>query len=102
MRAQKPAKGVMKTGDNMFRINCECGIDDHSIEVWIEVMDDPEDSMKEIEVCVKSYTPFSSFWKRLKIAWNVIFKGYDEKHTYTILDKQAATNFAHILLGKYK
>ena len=100
MRAQKPAKGVMKTGENMYRINCECGTDDHAIEMWVEVLSDPQDGYKDIEIFVKSYTPISSFFKRLKIAFNVIFKGYDEKHTITILSPQAATNFGNLLLGK--
>jgi hypothetical protein len=103
MEFQKPAAGIMLTRDlgnaKYYRVMCECG--DPNDDIMLEVGSD------DIEITVHVWTNTKSNWwanawykrifNKLVITWRLWVHGSIETESWTILNKQAAFNFAETL-----
>lgn len=100
MKSQKPAKGIMLTGEwedaKAFHIECDCTDPDHTVEMWIEV--DGESDLPEL-VTVSFYVKTTNeFWRegysRIRAVWDILTKGVHTQSNTLLLNKQAALNMA--------
>lgn len=78
-----------------FRVSCDCHTPDHDVNAWIEVaQDEPHIT---VTFYAELWTPVSSWWQRVKIAWNVMVHGVHRQEHDLMLREQAARNFAAAL-----
>jgi hypothetical protein len=124
MKAEKPAEGIMKTGDysdsKFYKVVCGCGQPDHDIDFEVEAA--------ETGVNVNTYiTAKTDFWTetvkkrydidnpylqeldwtlkdivngvvtRLKLTWTIWTKGYVRCETTIAMSEQQALNYAETL-----
>lgn len=96
MKPEKPATGVLKTGDfgdaMFYHIHCDCGSDDCAHEIEVEADD--------IHVQVHIYHNQHTKWwnkNRWKQIWQILTQGYAEMQTTIILDEQTALNYSATL-----
>lgn len=96
MEVEKPAEGIMKTGDwgdsKSYKIACDCGSNDHTHDVWVEADD--------TGITVTTYTQQKSKWwamNRWQTIWRLITRGYIEYDASIIMSKQQALNYAKTL-----
>jgi hypothetical protein len=96
MKAQKPAEGILKSGDwgdaKSYVIPCSCCGTDCEHNVWVEA--------DETGVSVTTYTKIKSQWwkfNRFQIIWKLLTKGYVEYEGSVILTQQQAINYAETL-----
>ncbi len=99
MTPQKPAQGIMQTGDYVgaksFQVACDCGSDDHAAKMWIEVQSDKDFPSVEVSFYVTTWTPIWGSWReRLRALYEILFTGVHKQEHHLILDKQSAINFA--------
>lgn len=103
---QKPATGIMQTGEypdaKVFKVACACFNPEHDVDMWIEV--DTEDTYGvQVNFYVTATTPF---WKegfsRIKTAWNVLTKGVHKSEHTMLLHEQAAMNLAFAINDNIK
>lgn len=81
-----------------YHINCDCGSEDHAVNMWIEVNNDKETQDVEVGFYVETWTPFwESGFNRIKTAWNVLVYGVNRQEHHLILNRQAALNLAKVL-----
>lgn len=96
MKAQKPAEGIMKTGDwgsaKSYKVVCDCGQPDHDHNVWVEA----EDTGVNVNIYVEVKSPHWNV-NRLKKIWHLITKGYLQHETTIIMTEQEALNYAETL-----
>jgi len=99
MKAQTPAKGILKTndwGDSMsYQVVCECGDANHDHNVWI-VWIEADDT----GVTVVTYTQQKSKWWKLnrwQKIWTLLTQGYIEYEASIIMGEQTALNYAETL-----
>ena len=96
MEYQKPAEGILKTGElgdsKWYHICCDCGSDECSHEVSVEA----DDFGIQVNIYVKNHT---RWWEkdRWRQIWQIITKGYAEMETTIILNEQTAFNYAETL-----
>ena len=96
MEFQKPAEGILKTGecgDAMFyHIRCDCGGDDCTHEVEVEA----DDFGIQVHIYVKNHTRWweKNRWKQI---WQIITKGSAQMDTTIIMNEQTALNYAETL-----
>lgn len=110
MKTQKPAHGIMQTGDwndaRSFRVSCDCQSTDHDVNMWIEVNRDTEDpKLADVEVSfyVTTWTPLWDGWgQRFKAAFDILFNGMYKQEHHLILNKQSAINFADAIKTSVK
>lgn len=101
MKAQKPAEGILKTGqwgDAMsYHVVCGCGQPDHSHNLWIEA----EDTGITVTIYADVKSPWCSMnrWKQM---WTLLTKGYLQHETVLTMDKQTALNYAETLKNAIK
>lgn len=126
MDPQKPAEGISLTAkfeDSVFyRVDCQCGNPDDAIDFIVEIDSDVQQVTVSTHTTQK--TPWWNevvkprydidneflqgvnwFWSgfinglftRLKLTWNVWVHGYVNYESYTCMNKQQATNYAHAL-----
>lgn len=96
MEVERPAEGIMKTGDwgdsKVYKIACDCGCNDHIHDVWVEADD--------TGVTVTTYTQQKSKWwtmNRWQTIWRLVTRGYIEYEASIIMSKQQALNYAKTL-----
>jgi hypothetical protein len=96
MTPEKPAQGILKTGDFgdsiWYHVRCSCGSDDCSHEVNVEA--------DEVEVSVHIYANNHTKWwekNRWQQIWQILTKGYAEMQTTIVLEEQTAINYAAAL-----
>jgi hypothetical protein len=103
MEYQKPAEGIVLTqdfGDSKFyTVLCSCGNSDDELRLEVEADD--------FGVTVHVWTTTKSKWwdnawynrllNKVKMTWNIWTKGYVEVESWTLLNRQAAFNFAETL-----
>jgi len=96
MKAEKPAEGILKSGDwgssKSYTVVCGCHDPDHEHTVWVEAED--------IGVNVNIYVNVkSNFWSlnRWQQIWTLITKGYLQTETTIIMSEQQALNYAETL-----
>lgn len=101
MKAQKPAEGVLKTGDfgdaMFYHIHCDCSSEDCAHEVKIEADD--------IHVCVHIYhVQHTKWWQknRWQQIWQILTKGYAEMQTTIVMNEQTALNYSEVLKSATK
>lgn len=96
MQEEKPATGIMKTGDYgdaiFYNIACSCGNhdDDHTIEVEVDSMN----------IQVHCYVTVHTKWwekNRWKQIWDILTKGYTEMQSTLVMNEQTAYNYASVL-----
>lgn len=98
-QAEKPAKGIMKTGEYSqtegYYIACDCHSVDHAVDMWIEVSNDQDVQAVQVEFLVNMSLPFwSSGFSRIKSAWQTLIHGnYTQSHAL-LLNKQTALTLA--------
>lgn len=96
MEAQKPAEGILTSGEygdaKFYHIQCDCGGDECSHDVQVEV----DDFGVQVHIYVKVHT---KWWKnaRWKQIWEIFTKGYAETQTTIVLNEQTALNYAETL-----
>lgn len=117
LTAQDPADGVMKTGDSMYRIACNCGTPEHDVTMSVDLDDRDMPS-------ITFYTQTSTTWwkqpfkitytegwplwqaklflnaaiNKVSLVYDVLFKGRVEFETVVILTRQQCLTLAEILL----
>jgi len=101
MKAEKPAEGILKTGDfgdaMFYYVACDCTDADcaHTIEVEAD----------DMHVQVHLYSNHHTKWwekKRWKQIWQILTKGYAEMQTTIVLREQTALNYAEALKSAMK
>lgn len=129
MKAEKPAKGILKTGDygnsKWYQVVCGCGQPDHSLTVEVEADDCginvntyvtvktdywTENVKKRYDIDNEWQQEFDWFWKdlwnglvtRLKLTWTVWTKGYIKAETTIAMTEQQALNYAETLKSAIK
>ena len=107
MKAQKPAKGIMLTGDysnnaspaKNYHVECECSSSDHSVSMWIEVDSDSETQDIQVGFFADTWTPWwDKYHNRFKCIWQLLTTGVIRYEHHMILSKQSAVNFANVIL----
>ena len=124
MKAEKPAEGIMKTGDygnsKWYQVVCGCSQPDHTLTVEVEA----EDTGVSVNTYVLAKTDYWSetvkkrydidnpwlqefdwtvkdiingFVTRLKLTWTVWTKGYIRCETTILMSEQQALNYAETL-----
>lgn len=129
---EEPATGILKTIENdfgksysvMYKISCDCGSDDHTVDMEIEVEDNKiqvnlfstattnywtnywHDSNWKSPWLYQIYRVFGGFVnslsRKVSITVDVWFKGYSEVSSHHILSEQQALNVAHVLQNGIK
>ena len=96
MKAEKPAKGILKTGEfgdsKWYHIRCDCGNEDCAHDIEVEADD--------IHVQVHIYhVQHTKWWQknRWQQIWQILTKGYAEMQTTIVLDEQTALNYSATL-----
>lgn len=126
MQAQKPARGIMETGEwkdaRSYLITCGCGTPEHSHQVFVESQPDTRDVT--VTIYTTEYTSFSGeplrlrydiendwlqsidwAWKRAvngvirrcRLTWQLWWHGEVQYEADLILDRQTAINYAQAL-----
>jgi hypothetical protein len=96
MKAEKPAVGILKTGEwgdsKWYHIRCECGSDDCSHELNVEA----DDIEVQVHIYAKNHTKWweKNRWQQI---WQILTKGYAEMQTTIVLKEQVAINYAETL-----
>ena len=101
MRAEKPAKGILKTGEfgsyKSYHVECECGSPECAHKLAVEADD--------MEVTVTIYLTLRTRWynmSRWKQIWTILTKGYLDTESTLVLNEQAALNYAATLKSAAK
>lgn len=96
MKWEKPAEGIMKTGDwgltKTYHIRCECGSSECTHDVWIEADD--------MQVTVTTHLTMRTKWhnmSRWKQIWTILTKGYLDTESTLVMNRQTAMNYAATL-----
>lgn len=97
MKWEKPAEGVMKTGEygsyKSYHIRCECGGSECAHDLWVE-------ADKDTGVNATVYLTLHSKWNsmsRWKHIWSILTKGYVKTETTLYMNRQTAMNYAATL-----
>jgi hypothetical protein len=96
MKAQEPAKGILRTNDfgdsKWYQVVCDCGDNDCTHTIAVEAED--------YGVTVTVYTQQkTNFWSKTRWhhIWQLLTKGQACFETSIVLDKQVALNYANVL-----
>lgn len=96
MKAETPAKGILKTSDfgtcKFYHVHCECGSEECAHEVCVEADD--------MNVTVSIFVTLRTKWyeqSRWKQIWSVLTKGYIDSQSTLVLSEQVALNYAETL-----
>ena len=84
--------------DSLLYTTCECTVFSHSARYSICNNDKSFPPELSIELCINDY---DSFWKRLKLAFNFIFKRYRYGVTEVSLIRRVDTNKIINFIKKY-
>lgn len=102
MNAEKPAKGIMKTGEydmtEGYYIACDCHSTEHAVEMWIEVNKDDDLKAVSVEFFANMSMPiWQEGFSRIRAAWDVLIHGnYTQSHCM-LLNKQTALTLAETI-----
>ncbi len=107
MKAQTPARGISQEksfGDAfVYQVECDCGSQDHSVKMWIEVDTDTETRDVQVAFFADTWTPWwDRYYNRFKCIWKLLTTGVVRYEHHMILSKQAAVNFATVILNDVK
>ncbi|HET8688645.1 MAG TPA: hypothetical protein VFM18_18680 [Methanosarcina sp.] len=107
MEAQKPAKGISQEREfndaSVYRVECECSCPDHSVAMWIEIDSDKETQDIQVAFFADTWTPWwDRYYNRFKCIWKLLTTGIVRYEHHMILNKQAAINFATVILNDVK
>lgn len=96
MTAQAPAEGISKGKEwkdaHTYRIDCECGDDDHAVRMWIAVA--PDEQEVAVSFYVKTVLPtWDKKFSRIRTALKVLFGGEIQQEHHLLLNPQVSTNF---------
>lgn len=100
MKPQRPAQGIsidQEWNDAVvYNIECDCGSDDHSIKMWIEVNRDADIPDVEVSFYVETHTEntWASWPNRLRAIRDIVFKGTHKQEHHMLLNRQSAVNLA--------
>lgn len=96
MNYEKPAEGIMKTGEfgpsKHYFIQCQCG----SIECAHDVEVEADDCDIQVHIY---YTCRTKWWdkNRWKQIWEILTKGYTEMQATLVINEQTALNYSETL-----
>jgi hypothetical protein len=132
LKPEEPATGILKLKEFdfhtsysvLYKISCDCGIDDHVVDMEIEA-DDQCISVNLYTTATTNY--WTNYWhdsdwkspwlyqiyrvlggfvnslsRKISITYDIWFKGYTEYQSSHILTEQQALNVAHILQNGIK
>ena len=90
MKVEKPATMFYQTDHNdpRYFTVCDCMTDSHTICTDVEV--DADTGLVQVMFSFETTTPISNFRQRLKMAWNMIFKGYHTEYRDIVMKPQTA------------
>ena len=101
MKAEKPAAGILKTGEfgnyKSYHIDCDCQSPECAHRVSIEADD--------MQVTVTVYLTLRSKWytmNRWKQIWSILTQGFVDSDTTLVMDEQTALNYAATLKSAVK
>lgn len=124
MKAQAPAEGIMKTGEfgdsKFYKVICGCGQSDHDIDFEVEACDTginvntyviaksdhwTETVKKRYDIDTVWMQEWDWFWKdlfnglirRVKLTWEIWFKGYVQTESTIAMNEQQAINYAETI-----
>lgn len=98
MTAQVPAEGISKSKEwrdaHTYRVDCECGDDDHAVRMWIELQGDSDLVDVSVSFYVKTWLPtWDKKFSRIRTALKVLFGGELQQEHHLLLSPQVAVNF---------
>jgi hypothetical protein len=103
MEYQKPAEGILLNNDfgvsKFYTVPCSCGNTDDEINVEVEA----DDAGVTVHVWTTTKSKWWSnlwyerFFNKLVMTWEIWTKGYVKVESWTMLNRQAAYNFAETL-----
>ena len=115
MMNESPAFGISKIKENVwkdkvssgYKVECDCGSDDHAITMFVEVFDDDMTKGTDLTNVVLyfdtvSYPPAQTLKSRGKTAWNILRHGHNIEQRDIFLKKQAAINIGNAILESVK
>lgn len=122
MKAQEPARGILKDSDNeIYYVPCECGNDGHSHHISV----DPDHHDITVTINTTSYTDawstplvpnysieshwlsmldhnikyaINGFLRRCKLTWGIWKSGQIDYEASIIMNHQQAINYANTLI----
>ena len=101
---ESPAVGISQTcafkDAKSFNVKCDCHSPDHDVNMWIELGEtDPDFQNVEVSFYVETWSPlWDKHFTRIKMIWDILFKGYHKQEHHLILNKQSAVNFANTII----
>lgn len=101
MKPEKPATGILKTGDfgdaMFYHIHCDCGNDDCAHELEVEA----DDLHIQVHIYHNQHT---KWWqrRRCKQIWQILTQGYAEMQTTIVMNEQTALNYSETLKSAVK
>lgn len=84
-----------------YHIECMCGSKDDSVQLFLEPDDGYVSMLMYATVHTKSPYEgkgwFNTLYNKLKICWNVLFKGYASYEAELLLKEKAVIQLSHVL-----
>jgi hypothetical protein len=124
LKAQLPAEGILlhkSWGDTkQYVVTCECTDNDHEHHIWVEADDSGINvniyTYQKTDYWTQKINPrydidntiyqnihwywvgaFNDFYRRVKLAWQVLTKGYIKYEATLSMSEQQALNYAETL-----
>ena len=101
MRAEKPAEGIMKTGEfgsyKSYHVECKCGSPECAHKLAVEA-DDMEVTVT-IFLTLRTKCYNMNRWEQI---WSILTKGYVDSESTLVLNEQSALNYAATLKSAVK
>jgi hypothetical protein len=107
MTPQTPAAGISLSGDygdaTNYKVECACSSPDHAVHMWIELNGDDDAQDIQVGFYADTWTPWwNKYYNRFGCMWTLLTTGIVKYEHHFLLNKQAATNFAHTILNDVK
>ena len=129
MKSQVPAEGILLHKDygdaKQYHITCECCDEGHSHHVWVEAEDTGITVTTYVDVKTDHWSEkveqrydinseiyqnihwyfvglINDWYRRFKLAWQVLTKGYIQYQSSLIMSEQQALNYAETLKSAVK
>lgn len=103
MTPQKPSEGILLINDfvdaKSYRIVCDCGSNNHDVDMWIEVSKDNDIKSVDLTFYVVTRNKYWENWRqRLDMIFDILFKGQTKQEHTLILNQQSAINLANTII----
>ena len=98
MKSQKPASGITQISDGfypMYTVLCECGNNEHTQTISVDVDHDTKDVSVELYLDLSSQHQKKSRFLQI---WEILTKGYTVHQHTIIMRPQTAYNYGRVLM----